>query len=374
MPLLLCACALALTACADAPPTAASASARSPLLLVSQASSTTLAVVDPDAEQVVARIEVGQLPHRLLRTRAGDTVYAVLVGSQAIAEIDTRTLALRRTFLTAELPVARADGTPIAGHAREHAETHTSCFDCHRPGGQKPFVVGERPVGIALSPDERTLYVSHIRGARLSVIDLERGRIARSLQLPPSAAAVEAADLVRLADSLVVALRAPQPSSEPGAVRFLDEASLEPLSEEQVGSDPASLLALPQRDSVLVSNFDSDRLSELSLSAAAREYSVAPGPLGALALDETRVLTLDYYSNRASLLDLARGEASPLWLVQDGRTFVNPTHAALGPAGELYVVSSGTDAHLLVLDAGQHAIRAAIPVDGLSFDVVTIPR
>jgi DNA-binding beta-propeller fold protein YncE len=368
-----CAALLLASACADAPERAEQAAQDAPLLLVSQAGSTTVAVVDPVAAEVRARIEVGQLPHRLVRTRAGDRVYVVLVGSQAIAEIDTCSLTLTRTLLTAEVPEQRADGAEIAGHAREHAAVHTSCFDCHRPGGQKPFVVGERPVGIALSEDESRLYVSHIRGARLSELDLASGSLLRSRILPPSAAAVEASDLVRLPGRLAVALRPPQPSSEPGVVRLLDEASFETVREQAVGSDPASLLALPERQSVLVSNFDSDHLSELSEARAPAEYTVAPGPLGALALDASHVLTLDYYSNRASLLDLDSGRASALALEREGRTFVNPTHAALGPGGELYVVSSGTDGNLLVLTAGEHAIRAAIPIDGLSFDVVAIP-
>ena len=357
-------CALLLCACVQAPEVEPYAH----LLLVSQAGSTTVAVIDPSSERVLSRIEVGQLPHRMVRTHAGDKAYVVLVGSQAVAELDTRQLRVTRTFLTAELP-------DNAAHAREQASEHASCFDCHRPGAQKPFVVGERPVGIALSADETLLYVSHIRGARLSVIDLASGQLDSSVSLPPSNAATEAADLVRLGDSLVVALRPTQPSTEPGAVRFLDAHSLRVQAEYGVGSDPASLLALPERDSVLVSNFDSDHLSELGLEHEPARFTVATGPLGALLLDETRVLSLDYYSNRASLLDLHSGVASALPLERAGRGYVNPTHAAASPDGaRWYVVSSGTDGHLLIMDARERVLLTAIPIDGLSFDVVVIPR
>ena len=100
-------------ACADAPEMTAHAERTGPLLLVSQAGSTTVAVIDPLAAEVQARIEVGELPHRLVRTRAGDRAYVVLVGSQAIAELDTRSLTLTRTFLTAEVPERRAEGAEI---------------------------------------------------------------------------------------------------------------------------------------------------------------------------------------------------------------------------------------------------------------------
>jgi hypothetical protein len=57
------------------------------------------------------------------------------------------------------------------------------------------------------------------------------------------------------------------------------------------------------------------------------------------------------------------------------RTYVNPTHAALDPTGQLaYVVSSGTEGHLLVLDLSTHELSSAVPIDGLSFDAVTIPH
>ena len=355
---------------------ALSVSANAHYLLVSQAGSTTLAVVDPKPGRVIQRIQVGSLPHRMLRDRSGQSVYAVLVGSQAVAEIDARTLTLRRTLLTAEVPERRADGTTIEPHQSEHAFEHASCFDCHHAGGAMPVVVGERPVGIALSADESLLYISHIRGALLSVIDLASGRLLRSERLPPSAAAVEAADLVRVGDNLVVALRPTQPSTEPGVVRFLDSDTLQLVAEFATGSDPASLLALPERGCALVSNFESDSVTELCLGADPRKFIVTPGPLGSVRLDDGgAVLTLDYYSNAVSLVDLDTAQVTQLELNHAGRMYVNPTHAALDPSARIaYVVSSGTDGHLLALDLRTRELSTAVPIDGLSFDVVTIPR
>jgi len=370
------ACGLALTAgCAEAGVDVA-AQSDAPLLLVSQAASGTLGVVDPALGRVRKHIEVGQLPHRLLATRDGSRVYAVLVGSQAVAEIDTHTLALRRTFLTAPVPMQREDGSDIAAHAERAAADHTTCFDCHRPGGVKPAIVGERPVGIALSADESKLYVSHIQRGRLSVIELESGRLERSELLPPTASASEAADLARLDDVLVVSMRPTQPSTDPGAVRFLAEATFEPRAEFRAGSDPAALLAVPQRSSVLAAQFETNRIHEFAVEREPRAFTVTPGPLGtALLPGGLRVLSLNYYSNSASLLDLASGEVTQLSLQLEGRTFVNPTHAAISPAGDTaYIVSSGTEGHLLLLDLATLRVRSAISIDGLSFDVVTIPR
>ena len=172
-----------------------------------------------------------------------------------------------------------------------------------------------------------------------------------------------------------MSLRPVQPSSDPGVVRFLDEDTLQPKAEFAAGSDPAALLALPERGSVLVSNFDSNEVLELSLRRAPRRFTVTPGPLGALALDDRRhALTLDYYSNGASWIDLETGQVTQLALELDGAAYVNPTRAAISPDGELaYVVSSGTDGHLLLLDLRTRSLRSAIAIDGLSFDAVVIP-
>jgi DNA-binding beta-propeller fold protein YncE len=345
------------------------------LVLVSQAGSNSLALVDA-TQGTAQRLTVGELPHRLVLTRDGRTAYVVLVGSQAVAEIDTATLMVKRTLLTAPVPATREDGTTIQGHIDEHAFDQSSCFACHHPSGIKPFIVGERPVGIALSEDESRLYISHIRGPRLSVLDLNEGTIETTQILEPAGTAVEAADLARVGHVLAVAMRPRQPSNDAGVVRFLDLDTFEVLREVSTGSDPASMLALEERSSVLVSNFESNTATEIPVAADPRAFVVTPGPLGSsLLADRTRALTLDYYSNAASIVDFATGRVDTFDLTLGDDTYVNPTHAAVSPDGqEAYVVSSGTDGHLLALDLATHKVRAAFPIDGLSFDAVVIPR
>ncbi|MCL6568141.1 MAG: hypothetical protein K6T35_04510, partial [Meiothermus silvanus] len=140
-------------------------------VLVSQAGSSTVAVVDPEAGTVVKRLTVGLLPHRLLVSPDRASVYVVLVGSQAVAELDLTTLNLRRTFLTAAVPLRRDDGSVIQAHQDQDAFSHTTCYDCHGGGSAKPAIVGTRPFGITLSPDGLKLIVSQIRGGDLAVLD-----------------------------------------------------------------------------------------------------------------------------------------------------------------------------------------------------------
>src|SRR3954454_1411365 len=57
-------------------------------VFVSQAGSSTVALVNAKSGAIETRIEVGMLPHNLVLSPDRRTLYAVLVGSQAIAEID----------------------------------------------------------------------------------------------------------------------------------------------------------------------------------------------------------------------------------------------------------------------------------------------
>jgi DNA-binding beta-propeller fold protein YncE len=147
------------------------------------------------------------------------------------------------------------------------------------------------------------------------------------------------------------------------------------LGETPTGADPGSLLALPDRGRVLVTNFETDTVSEHDATGVVRRHLASPGPLGLVALPGGRgAMALDYYSNALTLLDLEGGPSQTLPLVLDGAPYVNPTHAALSTDGTVaWIVSSGTDGHLLAFDLAQRRVVRDLPVDGLSFGVAVVP-
>jgi len=365
---------LVLAACtSSAPPPAAPTTDR---VFVSQAGSSTLLVVDSASGAAAARIEVGMLPHNMILSPDRRTLYAALVGSQAIAEIDVDGLSLRRTLLTAPVPERRTDGSVIQEHIDEDAFGASTCYGCHRPDGAQPKYAGDRPFGLLLSADGRRLYVTHLRASRLTVLDLDAGRIEQTMMLAPAGAANEVVAIDRVGDEIWVAMRPPQPSVLPGALRRLNAQTLEPLGDVPTGADPGALLALPDRGRMLVSNFETNTVTMHDAgTGAAVPFEVSPGPLGLLALGAGGVLAVDYYSNAVSFLDLDAGTAQTMPLEHDGLPYANPTNAALASDRQsAWIVSSGTDGHLLELDIASRAIVRDLPIDGLSFGVAVVPR
>ena len=342
-------------------------------IFVSQAGSATIVAIDGDTGAIEGHIEVGLLPHNLVLSPDRRTLYAAIVGSQAVAEIDVATSRLRRTMRTAPVPATRPDGTVIQPHVDQDAFSHTTCYDCHRPGGARPTYAGSRPFGLLVSPDGSQLMVSHLRTTDIAVIDLASGQLERTIALAPAGPATEAVALARIDDAIWVALRPPQPSTLAGAVRCLDAATLAPRGDVATGADPAALLAMPGRRSVLVSNFESNTVTELA-AGATTAHDAAPGPLGLTALSPTAVLALDYYSNAVSVIDLAAGTSNTTHLSFGDAQYANPTQAAIASDGRsAWVVTGAPDGHLLQLDLPSMQVIRDLAIDGLSFGIAIVP-
>jgi DNA-binding beta-propeller fold protein YncE len=277
-------------------------------------------------------------------------------------------------LLTAAVPAQRSDGSAIREHGERGAFAHTTCYDCHRPGGAQPKYAGDRPFGLLLSPDGTHLLVSHLHTSSIAVLDLRSGRIERTVHLAPAGAATEPVALARLGGELWVALRPPQPSMKPGTLRRLSAETFAPLGDVPTGADPGMLLALPERRRILVSNFESNSVTEHGGGRPPIRHEVAPGPLGLTALPGGRVLALDYYSNAFSIIDPSRNGSVTLPLARDGTRYANPTTAAVSSDGRsAWIVTSGTEGHLVQLDLASRRIVRDVPVDGLSFGVALVP-
>jgi DNA-binding beta-propeller fold protein YncE len=335
-------------------------------------------IVEPQGAGSLGRTEVGMLPHNMVLSPDGARLYVVLVGSQAIAELDTETGELLRTFLTEPVPERRADGTVIEGHVTQDAFGHTSCYTCHRggEGSARPAIVGTRPFGLIVSEDGERLLVSHMQTGNLTVIGRASGEIKGTVHLPPTGEAHQAVDLAQVGDHLFVSMRPPQPTHHPSYVRMLDARTFETLWEAPTGADANVLLADPTREQVLVSNFETNTVSAFHTDGSLQVYTVGPGPMGLTLLPDGRhLLVANYYGDSASLLDLDTGTVTTSALALGEARFANPTHGALASGrNRAYLVSAPVRGHLLTVRTDTLTVEGAIPIGGLPFDVIAVPK
>jgi DNA-binding beta-propeller fold protein YncE len=322
---------------------------------------------------------VGKLPHTLVASRDGQSVYVVLTGSQAVAELDAHTGALKRTMLTEPVPERRADGTVIQGHfpspSGQGAFAQTSCFACHgQVGGPRPSIVGSRPFGAVLSEDGTRLFVTNQRTGTLSRLRLDTGALERLIPLAPTGAAKEPTAIARLGESLYVTVLPVLPSVEPGAVRRLSADGERVLGETPTGPNAGTLTSDPERGHLYVSHFETNAVSRLDAEGRVQaRYTVGNGPLGHALAPDGSLFVANYYDNSVSRVDVGSGEVRSAALEREGRPLPNPTHLKQAPGGgALYALSSGTDGHLVTLDPDTLALRSSVDVAGLPFDLLLV--
>jgi YVTN family beta-propeller protein len=221
---------------AQSPATAAQAHAPRPSLLVLNKAENTLAVVDPSAMRVVARIPTGEGPHEVVVSADGRTAYVSNYGAEKpgnslsvidlVARRETKRVdlgALRRPhglaerggkiYFTSELArvVARYDPDAdrvdfvvgsgqlvthmLVMHPKRPVVYTTNIFsntasvielDRQEQPGPPPRVthvaVGPKPEGLDVSPDGRELWVGHNDDGGVSVIDTETNKVKETVK------------------------------------------------------------------------------------------------------------------------------------------------------------------------------------------------
>ncbi len=126
---------------------------------VSNEDSAEMSAVDLPSGEVRAHVKVGEEPEGVAVRPDGQAVYVTCEGANGVVAIDTTGA---KAFVTAE-----NGGVVTVIDAKVHQPLATIALP--RPGGAP---TPPRPMGLVLSPDGRTLYVSNGRAKSISVIDV----------------------------------------------------------------------------------------------------------------------------------------------------------------------------------------------------------
>ena len=345
-------------------------------LFITLPATDSLLIVDPLNQSEISRVKIGKLPHNMRLSPDGSKVYIALVGSQAVAEVDSSSGELLQTFLTDSVPMKRADDSPIEPHVLQQADLHTSCFDCHngKENGAKPVIVGTRPFGLTVTEDN-LLIVANTLSANINFINLLNGEIIRSIDIAPSGDAHEPTELAILENRLYVTVRPTLPSTAVSELRAYDIESGVLLSQTDVGSAVTALEIDAENNLIYTTNFESNTLDKFGLNTELIEsFTVGDGPFG-LNLEDDNLLVANYYNNSISKISLLNKEVQTQLLKTEDQQFPNPTHMVRSWDQEkIYLISGGTTGYLLTLDAEKLAIVSNMEIDSLPFDVINIKK
>jgi YVTN family beta-propeller protein len=160
-------------------------SADGKLLFVSNEDAGTLSVVDFATRKIIKVIPVGVEPEGVTTSPDGAFVYVTCEEDNAVAVVSVATLEViakiptggrpRQVVFSADGSKAWVSGENTAQVTEVDARKHAVLAQIAIPGELA------RPMGLALSADGRTLYVSNGRGKSVGIIDVET----RSTQLAP---------------------------------------------------------------------------------------------------------------------------------------------------------------------------------------------
>lgn len=147
-------------------------------------------LIDLVRKTVVRDIAVGLRPRRLLASPNGQDVWVSNELSASISVIDTRTQSVRAT-LKLDMPGMRSsDITPVGMAMTRDGRTawvslgranHVAEVDVASLKVRRTVLTGQRAWGLALSPDERTLYVANGLSDDLTLVDTASAKALRSV-------------------------------------------------------------------------------------------------------------------------------------------------------------------------------------------------
>jgi YVTN family beta-propeller protein len=290
-----------------------------------------IAVVDPDAGQVVARIPVGKRPRGVKLSRDGKRLYVALSGSprsgpgmdesklppadRAADGVGVVDLAARK--LTATIPSGQdpesfdlsKDGKRLYVSNEETAEM--SEVDLASGKVTRTVKVGEEPEGVTLRPDGKVVFVTSEQTNQVAAVDVKKMTVVGRIATGPRPRAVvltrdgrtgfatcENAALVTAFDAI--------------KMKPLADIKIEPVAKTPLGPRPMGAALSPDGKLVYVSNGRGESVAVIDV--ATRKVvklidGVGARPWGiAVSTDGKRLYTANGPSNDLSVVDLATGK------------------------------------------------------------------
>lgn len=344
---------------------------------------------DLDARRVVGVLPTQKLPHDMLVTPDGRSLYVVNSGAQSLSVFDLGAPSLwrqARAFMTrdtarargaaADRPLALASRALADGverhaltshefpsradsvHARVNARAHTSCTDCHDRS------VGARPFAPAFARERTAIRLVHL--AEREIVELDAATLAQRqrwpLPIPEHYAPIEAW-VKPGTDTAFVTCRDSIGTGKTGIVSVVALASGREVARLTPGVFPWHLLPTPDGRQLVINNFQSSRLAIVDLASlrVVDSITVENGPAGMLFTDGGRTLLVScFYTGRVLSVDfgsrvvkrrmdvgsnptslLATGDGARVWVLCGGESALELLDARTGKIVEKHALLFG---------------------------------
>lgn len=221
--------------------------------------------------------------------------------------------------------------------------------------------VGEVPVAMTLSEDQRVVYVANMRGKSVTWVDLEEKAALRTVEL-----GVTPRDIVRLGDRLLVG------GYYEGELVALDAATGEETGRLTLATGLSSMLVHPTRGRAYVLNTSRDALYEVRVrplqlvAQLGAEFEYKGVWDMEMSPDGSRIVVSQWGGDRLVLV-----RTFPLAIeafVETGGD--GPCALAIAPDGRHAVVAHSESDDAAIVDLERHHLRAVVPVGPFPFSDV----
>ncbi len=236
-------------------------------LYVSVEGTDELVAVDLAANQVKARAKVGRAPNEVSITRDGRYVFVPLRNDNAIDVVDTATMKVVDRMKTPAMPhntYVSADGRHL--YLGSMAGSRITIFDTATHKQINEIAPGDWVRPIALRRDEKLAYVALSKLHGFAVVDLQEGKTIRRVELPALPAGTEIPPYDTLTHGLALTPdeRELYVTSMAGkAVYAFSVPDLRQLAKIDVGRYPNWISITPDGTQVWVSNQLGDSVSAI---------------------------------------------------------------------------------------------------------------
>jgi TolB protein len=292
---------------------------RRALLIVSFSAEDAVGLIDPDSGVVVARIHVAKNPHEITLTRDRTRAYVATTGGAQAAPNAANVITAVDVAAKKALPYLELSACASPHDARVSADGSTIWVACApsqivaeldaRTGKVTRWPTqSDGGWFVAATPDDRKLYVPHLEGKRVTVVDRSRGAVSVALEggaqsgidVAPDGRSVWIIDHesgeINVLDTATdkVAARVALQSKSFGRVRFtpdgtrvlivqdrkvtiIDAAARTPLGEIQLPFAGKVIDISPDGSRAAVTHPSDDRLSILNLDTRAVVSTIPTG-------------------------------------------------------------------------------------------------